>query len=269
MVGKLTMKYKASIFFATLVIVLSFFLTLNLEAGWNWNYTILRPTTVAVEDSTGSTYNYGDYTNTNAFFWSSIDISAYAGTDLGYTPYKIRLVDAAGKQATGYLAAVGAGETLGADLLSGWDLTVGWNKKIDTTINDSNTFTVGASNQGWVYKDPLLTVNGLFKGAYNGTPSAGTSHWINNGYGSPIYILDGETDKYFTCVIDNYWLIYYLAASGNTLDVITQTVQRVTDPPATGVHIVSSLNGVTRAWENIEAGFKPNTIASWVIYGDI
>ncbi|MFZ2097192.1 MAG: hypothetical protein WAV05_11205, partial [Anaerolineales bacterium] len=43
------------------------------------------------------------------------------------------------------------------------------------------------------------------------------------------------------------------------------SVKRVTDPPATGVHIVSSLNGVTRAWENIEDGFNPNDIASWEI----
>jgi hypothetical protein len=42
-------------------------------------------------------------------------------------------------------------------------------------------------------------------------------------------------------------------------------VKQILDPPSTGIHIVSSLNGTTRAWENIESGFDLNNIASWSI----
>jgi len=70
--------------------------------------------------SIGSTYNYGDFTATNAFFWSSLNLSSYAGTDLGSTPYYIEVLDVAGKKATGYIGAVGAGETLGSETLTGW-----------------------------------------------------------------------------------------------------------------------------------------------------
>jgi len=45
------------------------------------------------------------------------------------------------------------------------------------------------------------------------------------------------------------------------------SIKRVTDPPSTAVHIVSSLNGTTRNWASIESGFDPNTISSWSIYG--
>lgn len=56
-----------------------------------------------VKDSVGSTYNYGDFTNDNAFFWSSLDLSPCAGA-LGRTLHKAILLDANGKEATGYLA---------------------------------------------------------------------------------------------------------------------------------------------------------------------
>lgn len=89
-----------------ILLIFSFPLISNSNAGWN--PYILKTTFGQVADSTGSTYNYGDYTATNAFFWSSLDLSPYAGTDLGSTPYYIELLDTAGKKATGYLAGPGA-----------------------------------------------------------------------------------------------------------------------------------------------------------------
>jgi hypothetical protein len=58
----------------------------------------------------------------------------------------------------------------------------------------------------------------------------------------------------------------YFTSYGTEICEVINKVKRVTDPPATAVHIVSSLNGTTRNWASIESGFDPNTIASWKIY---
>lgn len=56
------------------------------------------------------------------------------------------------------------------------------------------------------------------------------------------------------------------SAFSGTLDNVS--LKRVTDPPNTAVHIVSSLNGTTRDWASIESGFDPIGIASWIIYSN-
>ena len=45
------------------------------------------------------------------------------------------------------------------------------------------------------------------------------------------------------------------------------TLKRITDPPSTGVHIVSAYGGSTRAWTNIDSGFDPNNIVTITIIG--
>lgn len=50
------------------------------------------------------------------FFHDSIDFSAYAGTDAGFTPYYIQFEDNAGLVAAAYAGAAGGGETLGAEV---------------------------------------------------------------------------------------------------------------------------------------------------------
>ena len=234
-------------------------------------------------NQTGSTFNRGDLTATNAFFWSSLDLSSYAGTDLGSTPYYIEVLDAAGKKATGYIGAVGAGETLGSELvvnsgfdtdLANWILipaegTIEWDagrekftepgasvdmyssQQITTTqkaLYKAQTTIVSTTHRGWlnigtvqngetllsIYTD--IATPGTLTGYVH---SPGTSIWITNKFSGP----GGNI-----CIYDN------------------STVKRVTDPPATAIHVVSSLNGTTRNWASIASGFDPNAIASWIIY---
>lgn len=220
-----------------------------------------------VKISTGSTYNYGDFTTTNAFFWSSLDLSPYAGTDLGSTPYWIEVLDGAGKKATGYIGAVGAGETLGDELLgtsaddrsfasdTGW-----WNLQAGWTISDGLANFNHAS--AFIYKDTFLTpLLGLFK--HTGTfviASGNLEICLGTLPFSRLVSVSATRTDYQTGTVINYG---YWAHGVGSVDNVS--FKQVTDPPSTAVHIVSSLNGTVRDWASIESGFDPNTIASWKI----
>jgi len=255
---------KFSIF---LLLIFNFLLIPGSNAGWN--PYILKTTFGQVTDSTGSTYNRGDFTATNAFFWSSLNLSAYAGTDAGYTSHYIEALDSAGKKATGYIGAVGAGETLGNEIVvnGGFDSDTIWTKEAGWTI--AGGVGVATNVTSAIFQNQLgsFIVGGLYKGVSDWTRTGGESAfglgligWFNQGItvnGNYIGYLafksvgDGDISGYgwgFTGTIDNYF------------------VKRVTDSPSTAVHIVSSLNGTTRDWASIESGFDPNNIASWKIY---
>jgi len=221
----------------------------------------------------GSTFNRGDFTSTNAFFWSSLDLSPYAGTDLGSTPYWIRVVDGAGKLATGYLAGVGAGETLsGTELVTngGFDADTDWNKNPGVTISggvlDINNIIDGQAYQYIpcvkyrLYKG-VVTVLNYVSGTANMMIGTIRSGGILNGNGVfTFYSTEPSGDGFASVQRESGTL---------KLQADNYSVKRVFDPPSTGLHIVSSLNGTTRAWEGIEAGFDPDTIASWSIHSVI
>jgi len=221
--------------------------------------------------STGSTFNYGDFTNNNAFFWSSLDLSPLAGTDLGETPFYIELVDNAGKKATGYLAAVGAGETLGSELVTNGDFAVAeppgtaWARGGDWTIaagvatQTASTTSISQNNVGISGALLFASLNVIAR-------TGNIGMWLNGV--APVYILPlaatlGVRTGYAVWPGTNLNMGIYSNASCTVDDA---SLKRVTDPPSTAVHIVSSLNGTTRAWQIKETGFDPNTITSWVIY---
>lgn len=209
-----------------------------------------------VKQSTGSTYNYGDFTSDNAFFWSSIDLSSYVGD-------YIEVYDATGKVATGYLAGIGAGETLGSELITGWtqngpfETFITSGKELSSVILlHVDTAVAQVNSSGFVSNELYklivnLTLNsGQLPIAYAYTVSLGSlANGLNNFYSG---ITTGQYFQLLSSNLTNYSSI--------------NSAKRVTDPPSTAVHIVSSLNGTTRAWASIESGFDPNTIASWGIY---
>jgi len=220
--------------------------------------------------SIGSTYNYGDFTSGNAFFWSSLDLSALAGTDLGYTPHYIEVLDAAGKKATGYLAGVGAGETLGSEIITNaadreFSSDTGfWVKDAGCTIAVGVAhFVAVAVNYGLNQNAALLTYLALYKGiltvsnhvAGNLDISSLTRVSLSTGNGLKTGYIIGSSNGRF----------YIIAGTIASLDADDVSFKRVTDPPATAVHIVSALNGTTRNWASVESGFNPNTITSWRI----
>ncbi len=222
----------------------------------------------SVEDEIGSTFNRGDFTPTNAFLWSSLDLSLYAGTDLGSTPYYIEVLDGAGKKATGYLGAVGAGETLNVELLSnpGFGSDTIWLKS-DGTWTIGGGVAIGAASSAYLYQHISHVIRSLIKCQHDVvTYISGTSPQVN--LNSIVTIVSdnasGTYSGYMNPVTSDSDFYFLGAAFTGTID--NASAKRVTDPPSTAVHIVSSLNGTVRDWASIESGFNSNTITSWDIY---
>jgi len=235
--------------------------------------------------SVGSTYNYGDFTAANAFFWSSIDLSPYAGTDLGSTPYWIELVDSVGKKATGYIGAVGAGETLGSEIVVNGDMELdsNWlNLSTPTTNERSNSQAHGgtysrhiitdAENEG-IKQYQTHTSLGLYYHSSWYYPTIGVNYQMygnQSGLNSGILTLTlnlwSNFNQYFTVNVEtSQQMEIYGTNVINEMYIDDISTKRITDPPSTAIHIVSSLNGTTRNWASIESGFNPNTITSWKI----
>jgi len=234
--------------------------------------TVLKTRTVG-SDYTNS--HRGDFTALNAFFESvGEDLSIYKGTDAGYTPYKAVATDAAGKKATGYIAAVGAGETLGSELITGWENS--GSNPFETFTSSGLDITSAINTSGWGVVDvsPYIPSTGaLLK--YTGDIT------INSGV-----LLNLQVDQYpdtnpktilqspVTTGIKTYYAtslatqngLQFVASEAVDFKALNNSLKYITDPPSTAVHIVSSLNGTTRNWASIESGFDPNAIATYQIY---
>jgi hypothetical protein len=227
----------------------------------------------ALEDQTGSTYNRVDMTTDKSFFWSSVDLSAYAGTDAGNTPYSVILTDAAGKTAQGFIGAAGAGPAGGTlvDDVAGWDLTSGWTLVSGSeTIIDNNSFSTTAGGQGLKKTDETIVNAALYNIVYSVSSTGGFCYRFRNhagtAYPSSTCLASAS---YATNPFTTGTTSFFRHASAGTTDITSISVNRVTDPPTTGVHIVSALGGGTRAWTNIDAGFNPNTITTWKVYSSM
>jgi hypothetical protein len=251
-----------------------------------------------VKTSLGSTFNRGDFTALNAFFWASLDLSPYHGTDLGSTPYRIEVIDGAGKKAIGYIGAVGAGLTyadlINGDLLNGNFETgnppTGWGNSGLETYEKSGTQKHGGNysahfidsipNMGGFYTYPSVPtyVAGrlyyssfwyyLISGVLHYRFQDGDNSFLTYGYGSVIGSWTNIERRYTSLVGGAGAYVSFLNASATVacecyIDDVS--LQHITDPPATAVHIVSSLNGTVRDWASKESGFNPNTIVSWNI----
>jgi len=237
--------------------------------------------------SAGSTFNRGDFTDGLAFLWSSLDLSPYAGA-LGRTPHKAILLDAAGKLATGYLAGVGAGETLGSELITNGGFntdTTGWtptNATLASIVGGQSgnclEITTPAPGFGRAFQDIVVVVGALHEGSgyhKSGTSGAET-HQISEANSG--FVLASGVSSAVWQLLSGYYNAATLpfrfenrkdAGIAGTMLFDTDSVKRVTDPPSTACHIVSSLNGTTRNWASIESGFNPNTITTWSIENTI
>jgi len=243
------------------------------------------PSPSIIFDSTGSTFDRGDFTEGNAFFWSSLDLSPYAGTDLGSTPYYIEVLDGTGKKATGYIGAVGAGETLGSEMLTNGSFSVNtdsWSAvqcilasvaggqsenclEITQVSGDYATAYQGV----FIPANQLIKSTGYVKSGTSGNENCGIG-WDASGTPFPNGVSSGswsQITQYRVGHLDGYPNLSKLTGTAGTMLFDEVSSKRVTDPPAIAVHIVSSLNGTTRDWASIESGFDPNDIASWTIWG--
>jgi len=97
------------------------------DSAFNYNdtsgytYLIYKTPNVLITSGTFTAANArNSFESTSAFCEASgLDLSPYAGTDAGSTPYLIVLEDASGDVAWGFGGAVGGGEALSAEINSG------------------------------------------------------------------------------------------------------------------------------------------------------
>jgi len=228
------------------------------------------------------------YANTVAFACANgVDLSAYAGTDAGYTPYVIVFQDATGGDtAIGYLGANGTAETLsGSELLTNPSFdtnTTGWSTyqgaiasvtggqsnncceltRVSGTLQTtSQTFTTVVKA---LYKISTYIKSGssgneqywlLLEDASTGLDwclGIGTSSasWVQNVG----YVVALDTDGRFILVKNS--------ATAGTMLFDETSVKQVTDCAATGLHVMSAKNGTTQSWYYISPtfGFNDATI---------
>jgi len=217
----------------------------------------------------------GDFTATNAFFWSSAeDLSIYSGHDLGNTPFLLTLTDGAGKKATGYIGAVGAGETLDIEINTDVPFNVSgqWTPTgVGFTISGGKAVALNSDILAQVYNHNVtgITPNILCKVVFDVTDyTDGTVAFLLGGDDAVKGTnrnSSGTFTEYITLKASDQYISLRIYAGGSDLSCDNFSVKKVLDPPSTAVHIVSSLNGTTRDWASIESGFNPNTIASWAV----
>jgi hypothetical protein len=232
-------------------------------------------------------FKLGDFTATNAFYWDSTDLSTYAGTDLGSTPYSIVLTDAAGKTARGFIGAAGAGETLGGEL--------GINVSFDVDASSwlALNCTLAAIAGGQSGKCLEITRTGAIPNSayqnYTTTPLScllKASGYVKSGtsgdeafsirHEGVVTFLSGISSGswvqymgYKSSKSDCYWYLRKDTATAGTMLFDEVSLKRVTEPPVTGVHIISAYGGSVRAWATIDSGFNPNTITTAVVTKNI
>ena len=201
------------------------------------------------------------------------------------TPYYIEIFDAAGKKATGYIGAVGAGETLGSELVINGGMETGnpptgWSiLNIPEIFEQSNVQKHSGSYSAHII-DSIPSYGGFYRA------DLGLSNLKLYRILLWYYLVDGigicqnQVDWNIDLITPGSWIYAEkLINPGNSFLIFSNvfntvacefyiddaSVKQITDPPATGVHIVSSLNGTTRNWASIESGFDPNMIASWSV----
>jgi len=229
-----------------------------------------------------------------AFCWlNGVDLSSWASTDVAAPhTYKVTITDSAGKKAIGYIGAVGTGETTNnvytSDFSAGVD---GW--AVDGGViagnidaiggrDDNLRLTCGTAGYNDIYRTIALTAGRYYRGtldyyilsgnnvitriammgsSWQGANAyfSGTDAWlpaarqfiaIASTFNSHIYAADAG---------DNYTT----AANGDIFYIRNVIISWVTEPAATGVHIISTEGGTTRNWTSIDGSFNYNDASGY------
>lgn len=226
------------------------------------------------------------------FFHDSINFASFAGSDAGSTPYQFVFYDATGKSAQAFAGAVGGGEAY-TDIIGGTDPTLlngnmeagnppsTWAKTGTMTLSAEAERTGGGGAQSLgiiksveysVTYQNVITQGSLYKyqmyaktanaSSYAGaglenvsTEYTASTSWTLLG---PYYRTGGTSAK----------LVLFPQDATGTYKAFYDDVvlQKLTDVPATGLHLMSAKNGTTRNMKSVESGFNPNTITRVNIY---
>jgi hypothetical protein len=223
------------------------------------------------------------------FFHDSIDFGQYAGTDGGWTKYRLEFLDAAGKKAWAYAGDRGGGRAFGPELflnadfsawtgsapnfwsVGGWDannyvaehpnglrmvsngtsvLSVFQSK---TGLNTGSIYSVLATISDHVLGQTRLRIRDSTVSASKELLPAKDMGWNTNGNYEYSFnlpaLLDESVDVRILRNLTGTDLVYAYCGFKKTIDI-----------PTTGLHLLSTKNGSTRNMESVESGFNPNTV---------
>jgi hypothetical protein len=243
-----------------------------------YTYRIYKTPNVLILSTTFTAANArNSFDATTAFCEASgLDLSTYAGTDAGSTPYLIELQDASGDVAWGFGGAIGGGEDLDDE------------KLLDPTFDDTTKWAQGA---GWVVNGGasgkaiatatvlncvqtagvVCTVGALSKLAatcdsytsgnvYLALPTKGSV--TNASYNSTgIKTLYESYSSGTSCGLRGYGTGLELTASFTDI-----SLKKVLDCAVTGLHIMSARNGTDRGWKTIGSTFNANDAMTIRVY---
>ena len=227
--------------------------------------------------------------STAMFFDDNIDYSEYEGTDSGSTPYKVVFGDSSGNKASafcgaagpGFAASVNATYTFAADLDG---FTVTNDDETATFTHDGGEAVLEVTEAGTNVARPQLkresiasvTSKSICFVEIDYSINSGTCVLTGVGVGGAGYSAVNETFS----GSDTYTLPYFNVRTANydrlnlffdgtnvfSLDLEEIRHKHVTEVPATGLHLFSTKNGISRGWQSVDAGFDPNDIVSIKIY---
>jgi len=205
-----------------------------------------------------------------------VDLSA-ANTLTNYLGYKLVVTDSAGKKLTGYIKAVGAGETYTANYVTNptFDNDTGWNKHGTASISDGVLNLPAGSDSASQTLSGFTEVIGKLihiGGDWTRTSGAGwLTHAANNyqttpftasfnialGAGAQTFSVYQTTERATGTATE----IQTSATGAGTLDNLVW--RQVLTPSATGVTITSTSNGTTYDWASEDSGFNKNDTSNY------
>lgn len=224
-----------------------------------------------VDDETGATAIYGDFTSTGAFFVATgVNLSSFQDGN-----HRVILHDSGGKTAIGYISATApSGETLGSELVTNGNFAADTNwTKVNVNIAGGVATFDGTSNAR-IYQNITLAENKLYKVVWNYVTRnstggdrllarLGTAGAYADG---PYYTSTGVKTDYLVAKANPSLIQFQNGGVPNDTNIMDDaSVKQVTDPPATGARIVSTKGGATRAWASKDSGFDPNDITSFEV----
>lgn len=187
------------------------------------------------------------------------DLAAYAGSDSGNTPYMLMAKDTSGRVMASFCGAVGAGQAVGSNLISGFVNSS--NGPLSTFVTDGLDITsaidADASCRFGSSTTASLTEGGIYFFDLPYTGSIGISFYFGFSDVSPSFsgvlgILDSfyiNSDR--TAAV---YLLFYMAGGCN-FSAPGCGLYRLTDVPATGLHLIDSIDGNQRGIAHIDTNF--------------
>lgn len=248
-----------------------------LDAGWT--ITVAGESTIATHSVTAGDTKLATVDGGAMFFDDNIDFSSYANSTRW-----LEFVDSGSKVAKAYAEDVGGGEALGTELIVASDdrdftvfANVRWTGASGGSVADGTgklevTMDSSGSSGAGLAADKInnSVPNSLYKLAAD--IWRGTTTSTNVRMYSPATVVYKDITItasqvaysffYTTNTTNESFQIFCTASDSGTFFIDNASLKKLTDVPATGLHLVSAKSGSTRNMTSVETGFNPNAITT-------